>query len=133
MTFFVFVHILLDFHLPYGSGALLADLLPKDPSPGNALALRGCRFEGSPGLYESLRLLLMRDPEPLTWLLAPFVAVALGGCLKPDGGRFDPSDGDGEDWDDLMPLTVDCRDGGGGRFIFCCGSAGREDTAVAIA
>jgi len=35
----------------------------------------------------------------------------------PVGGRFALRDGDGEEREDLTPLTVLCAEDGGGRFI----------------
>ena len=65
-------------------------------------------------------------------LFTPFVAGVLGGCLNPVGGRFELSDGDGDEWEDLAPFIDVCTIGGGGRFIFCSGGAGLAETAVAI-
>ena len=52
--------------------------------------------------------------------------------MNPVGGRFELSDGDGDDWEDLTPFIDVCTIGGGGRFIFCGGRAGLAETAVAI-
>ncbi len=62
----------------------------------------------------------------------PLAAPAPGGCLKPDGGLFEPRDGEGEDCEDLAPLTDVWTVGGGGRFIFWWGGAGLVAIAVAI-
>lgn len=86
----------------------------------------------SPGLCESLRRLLLRDPAPIVVPLVPFVTAVIGGCLKPGGGLLELSDGEGEDWEDFAPLTEVCTIGGGGRFIFCGAGSGLAETAVAI-
>ena len=86
----------------------------------------------SPGFCESFRLTLLRDAGPFVIPFTPLVAVALDGCLKPGGGRFEPRDGEGEDCEDFAPLIEVCN-GGGGRFIFWCGRAGRAEITAAIA
>lgn len=63
---------------------------------------------------------------------APLTVVAAGGCLKPDGGRFEPREGEGEDCEDLAPLMVVCTEGRGGRFNFCCGRADLAGMTAAI-
>ena len=62
----------------------------------------------------------------------PFAALVFGGCLKPDGGLLELNDGEGEECEDLAPLTDVWTAGGGGRFIFWWGGAGLVAIAVAI-
>ena len=52
--------------------------------------------------------------------------------MKPDGGLLELREGEGEDCDDLAPLTDAWTVGGGGRFIFWWGGAGLVAIAVAI-
>ena len=74
----------------------------------------------------------MRDPAPLTVLFTPFEAAVFGGYLNPVGGRFELSNGDGDEWEDLAPFIDVWTIDGGGRLIFCNGGAGLAEMAVAI-
>lgn len=76
--------------------------------------------------------MLLRGTVPTVVPFAPFVKAALGGCLKLDGGLFELSDGEGEDWEDFAPFIEVCTIGGGGRLIFCGAGTGLTETAVAI-
>lgn len=66
--------------------------------------------------------------------LMPFAPpeFAFGGCLKAGGGLLELSDGEGDDWEDLVPFTFVWTVGGGGRFIFWWGGAGLLTSAVAM-
>ena len=86
----------------------------------------------SPGFCESFRLTLLRDAVPLIGPFAPLTVDAAGGCLNPDGGRFDPREGEGDECKDLAPLMVVCTAGRGGRFSFCCDRADLAGMTAAI-
>ncbi len=62
------------------------------------------------------------------------VDTEAGGCLTPEGGRFELREGEGEECEDFAPLRVVCTDVGGGRFIFWwgCGWGNIGGSSVAI-
>ena len=66
----------------------------------------------------SLLRVLLRGPALLRMLLAPLLFAEPGGCFNPEGARIEPSEGEGEVWDDLAPFMDVWTAGGGGRFIF---------------
>ena len=101
-------------HLPKGSGTLFADLCPSCPTLDILLSLPGM----SPGLCESLLLLLALGPTPFMALLIPFIPAALGGCIEPSDGFCELINGDGEDREDRAPFGVVCTAGSEGRFSF---------------
>lgn len=75
-----------------------------------------CLLYTSPGRCDSrLWRPLSLGPAPL--VLDPMVDAGAGGCFMPVGGRFALRDGDGEEREDLTPLTALCAEDGGGRFI----------------
>lgn len=75
----------------YGSVILLT-ALPPPSGPALPLRVRSC---GSPGFWESLRLLPKREPSPFSSPFTPFVGFT-DGCLNPDGGLLELADGDRE-------------------------------------
>ena len=77
--------------IPYGSVILLT-VLPPPSIPAFPLRVRSC---GSPGFWESLRLLPKREPSPFSSPFTPFVGFT-DGCLNPDGGLLELADGDRE-------------------------------------
>lgn len=72
-----------------------------------------------------------RGAAPIGVALPALLPAELGGCLKPGGGRFELSDGDGDDCKG-PPLVLVCIVGGVGRLTFEGGTAGLADIAAAI-
>lgn len=58
----------------------------------------------SPGLCESLLRLLVLGP-PFIFAPGPLVGIAAEVCFKPAAGLLELKEGDGEDCEDLTPLT----------------------------
>lgn len=115
--------------VPYGSVTFLQGLLSVTPiSPREFFVVFGLV---SVIFCESFRRLLRREPVPFGVIFPPFAAPALGGCLNPDGGRFELSEGEGDDCEGA-PLMDVCNAGGGGRFTLEGIPAGLAETAVAI-
>ena len=79
-----------DCVLTYGSDIFLA-VFPVTSCPGFPVLGRP-----SPGFCVSFLRLLNRGPIPFI-PLTPFVGGTLGGCLNPEGGRLELSEGEGED------------------------------------
>ena len=75
--------------------------------------------------------LVGRDAVPLTPLVR--LDAEAGGCFVAEGGRLDAIEGEGDDWDKLIPFEFIWSEGGGGRFILLCWSGpGLVATAAAI-